>query len=49
MNDLKLFENKRIRSVWDEEQQEWYFSIIDVIAALTNSPNPRKILECFKN
>lgn len=48
MNDLKLFENKRIRSVWDEEQQEWYFSIIDVIAALTNSPNPRKYWSVLK-
>lgn len=39
---IKLFEEKRIRTVWDEEQQKWYFSIIDVIEILTESTRPRK-------
>ncbi|MDR2855483.1 MAG: hypothetical protein LBV40_04945, partial [Methanomicrobiales archaeon] len=34
------FENKRIRTAWNEEEQEWYFSIVDVVGMLTDSPNP---------
>ncbi|QRI83688.1 hypothetical protein JQC68_06085 [Glaesserella parasuis] len=37
--DIKLFEDKEVRSVWDEEQEKWYFSIIDVIEILTEQPN----------
>jgi len=36
-NNIKLFENKRIRTAWDEEKQEWFFSIVDVCAVLTDS------------
>ncbi len=39
---LQLFENKRIRTAWDEEREEWYFSIVDVVAVLTDSENPRR-------
>jgi hypothetical protein len=42
MKALKIFENKKIRSFWNEEQEKWYFSIIDVIEALTNTDRPRK-------
>ncbi len=38
---IQLFENKRIRTAWDEEKEEWYFSIVDVIAVLTNQPTQR--------
>jgi hypothetical protein len=38
---LKLFEDKKVRTVWDGEQEKWYVSIVDVIAALTDSPNPQ--------
>ena len=38
---IKLFNDKRIRSVWDDSEQQWYFSVIDVVAALTDSVNPR--------
>lgn len=38
---IKLFEQKQVRSVWNEEQEKWYFSIIDVIEVLTESPNPQ--------
>lgn len=40
-NEIKVFEDKQVRSVWDEEQEKWYISIVDVIAALTDSPNPQ--------
>ena len=40
-DDVKLSEGSQIRSVWDNEREEWYFSIIDVIASLTESSNPR--------
>lgn len=42
MNEIKLFENKQIRSAWDEEREEWLFSVVDVIAVLTQSANPRR-------
>ena len=38
---IKLFEDSKIRSVWNEEEQQWYFSVIDVVAVLTESVNPR--------
>ncbi len=41
-NAIKLFEGNQIRSVWDSEQEEWYFSVVDVIAVLTGSANPRR-------
>ena len=39
---IKLFEQKQVRSIWNEEDQKWYFSIVDVIQALTDSDRPRK-------
>ena len=44
-NSIKLFEQKRIRTHWDDELEKWYFSIIDV---LTESPNPRKYWSVLK-
>ena len=41
-NAIKIFEDKKVRSVWDEEQEKWYISIIDVIQVLTNNERPRK-------
>ena len=38
---IKLFEERKIRSIWNEEEQQWYFSVIDVVAVLTESVNPR--------
>ena len=38
----QLFENKTIRTAWDEETEEWYFSIVDVISVLTGTENPRR-------
>ena len=39
-NSIKLFEEKRVRTVWDDQQEKWYFSVIDVVAVLTDSANP---------
>ena len=47
-NSIKLFEEKKVRSQWNEEQEMWYFSIVDVIAILTESPNPRKYWSVLK-
>lgn len=38
---VKLFEDKKIRSLWIDEEQQWYFSVIDVVHVLTDSVNPR--------
>ena len=38
---IQLFENKRIRTAWDAEKEEWYFSIVDVVAVLTDQPDQR--------
>ena len=38
---IKLFEQKQVRSIWDEEQEKWYFSIVDVITILTESIDPQ--------
>ena len=39
---IQLFENKRIRTAWDEEKEEWYFSVVDAVAALTEQTDARK-------
>ncbi len=41
-NELKLFENQKIRTVWNEEEQEWYFSVVDVVGILSESADGRK-------
>jgi hypothetical protein len=41
-NQVKLFEQQKVRVEWDEEKQQWYFSVIDVIQILTESNNPRR-------
>lgn len=48
MKDIKLFENKKIRSNWDSEQEKWFFSIVDIIEVLTDSPRPRKYWSALK-
>ena len=44
-NSIKLFEEKRVRTVWDDQQEKWYFSVIDVVAVLTDSVNPTDYLK----
>ena len=45
---LKLFEERRVRTVWDDEQEKWYFSIVDVVAVLTDSSNPQTYWRVLK-
>ena len=45
----KLFEDRKIRAVWDDEQEKWYFSIVDVVGVLTNSENPQTYWRVLKN
>jgi len=49
MSNIKLFESKKIRSHWNAEQEKWYFSIVDVIGILTDSPNPRNYWKVLKH
>lgn len=46
---MQFFENKKIRSVWDAEKEEWFFSIVDVVAVLTESPNPNNYWKVLKS
>jgi hypothetical protein len=47
-NSIQLFERRQVRTHWDEEQEKWYFSIVDVVGVLTDSPNPRKYWSVLK-
>jgi hypothetical protein len=47
-NKIQLFEDKKVRTIWDETQEKWYVSIVDVVAVLTESPNPRKYWSVLK-
>ena len=47
-NAILLFENKKVRTVWDGQQEKWFISIIDVIEVLTESPNARKYWSVLK-
>ena len=47
-NEIRVFEEKKVRTLWDGEHEKWYFSIADVIAVLTDSPNPRKYWSVLK-
>lgn len=41
-NKIKLFEEKRVRTIWDKEKEDWWFSVVDVVGILTDSENPRR-------
>lgn len=47
-NKIKIFENKQVRTAWNADEEEWYFSIVDVVAVLTDSANPRKYWSVLK-
>lgn len=49
MNEIKIFQDKRIRSVWNEEEEQWYFSIDDVIQALTDSSDPKQYIKKMRS
>ena len=48
-NKIQLFEEKKVRAIWDDAEEKWYFSIVDVVAVLTDSPNPRNYWKVLKH
>ncbi len=48
MSNIKVFEDKRIRTEWNAEEEDWYFSVVDIVEALTDSQNPRKYWSVLK-
>ncbi len=45
MSNIKLFESKQVRSIWNEEQQKWYFSVQDVVQILTDSSDVKQYIK----
>jgi len=48
-NKVQIFQDKKVRTHWDAEKEEWYFSVVDVVGALTDSPNPRNYWKVLKH
>jgi hypothetical protein len=48
MGNIKIFENKKVRSHYDSEKEIWFFSIVDIVGILTESPRPRKYWNALK-
>lgn len=44
-NQIQIFNDRKVRTVWDSETEEWYFSVVDVVAVLTDSANPTDYLK----
>lgn len=49
LDKLQLFEGKEIRSVWVKDEEEWYFSIVDVVGVLSDTPDPRNYWKVLKH
>jgi len=49
MNKVQIFQDKKVRTHWDAEKEEWYFSIVDVVGVLTDSPDPRNYWKVLKH
>ena len=47
--EIKLFESKKVRTLWDRETEEWYFSVVDIVDVLTDSVNPNNYWKVLKN
>ena len=45
----KLFEDRKIRTIWDDKEEKWYFSIVDVVAVLTDSADPKQYIKRMKS
>ncbi len=48
-NEIKIFEERKVRTLWDADQEKWYLSIVDVVGILTDSPNPNNYWKVLKN
>ena len=46
---IQLFEERKVRTIWDDEQEKWYFSVIDVVGILSGSDNPRNYWKVLKH
>ena len=46
---MRLFEGRKVRTVWDEEAQEWFFSVVDVVAVLTDSADPKQYIKKMRS
>ena len=46
--EIKIFEDKRVRTVWDSETEQWYFCVVDVVEVLTDSKNPTDYIKKMK-
>ena len=46
---LKLFNERTVRSLWNEDEEEWYFSIVDVVAVLTDSTDPKQYIKKMRS
>lgn len=49
MSNIKLFQNKKIRSAWDEKEEQWYFSVVDVVEVLTDSVDPKQYIKRLRS
>lgn len=49
MSNIQVFNHQKIRSHWDEKEEKWYFSIVDVVGLLTDSPNPNNYWKVLKH
>lgn len=49
MSNIKIFQDKKIRSVWNDEEEQWYFSIVDVVEALTDSNDPKQYIKRMRS
>lgn len=48
-NKVKVFENKQIRTLWNETEEEWYFSVVDVVELLTDSADPKQYIKKMRS
>ena len=48
-NIIKLFDDRKVRTIWIENEEKWYFSVVDVVAVLTDSKNPQTYWRVLKN
>ena len=46
---IKLFEEQKVRTVWDSEKEEWYFSVVDVVQILTDSKDPKQYIKKMRS
>ena len=46
---IQLFERRKVRTVWDEEHEKWYFSVVDVVAVLTDSADPKQYIKKMRS